>query len=286
MPNGAHSGLTKLIYIGGYGHSGSTLLEYLMTGSPAVLACGEVTSCVRAGAVRHRKCSCGREAEKCPVWGVFYSPSNDPVFWTHARLLHTLRQEVGANYLAIIDSSKTAWGSLSMPFRLKRQFGSEFMLVHLVRDPAAVCWSILKQKNRKANRKGRSVPHYFFRCSWMVVAWYLANLSCEVFGLIYPRHYVRVRYEDLTHSPAEKLRTLFERLLPDGRWHSGDAGARDNRHQLHGNKVRLRQITIDDVKEDLKWKLEMPPQYSRIVGPLSYLLRLRYGYGRPHIAGG
>jgi len=31
----------RLIYIGGYGHSGSTLLEYLLAASPEVVACGE-----------------------------------------------------------------------------------------------------------------------------------------------------------------------------------------------------------------------------------------------------
>ena len=34
--------LAKLVYIGGYGRSGSTLLEYLLTTSPEVVACGEV----------------------------------------------------------------------------------------------------------------------------------------------------------------------------------------------------------------------------------------------------
>jgi hypothetical protein len=36
--------VTKLIYIGGYGHSGSTLLEYLLAASPEIVACGEVSS--------------------------------------------------------------------------------------------------------------------------------------------------------------------------------------------------------------------------------------------------
>jgi hypothetical protein len=39
--------VTKLVYIGGYGHSGSTLLEYLLAASPKVVACGEVASVLR-----------------------------------------------------------------------------------------------------------------------------------------------------------------------------------------------------------------------------------------------
>jgi hypothetical protein len=194
------------------------------------------------------------------------------------QLLDTLDKKVAVGYSAIIDSSKTAWGSLSVPFRLKRQFGSEFMLVHLVRDPRAVCWSVLKQKDRKANREGRSVPHYVVRCSWMVVGWYLANLSSDLFGLIYPYHYVRIRYEDLAREPAKTLDKLFERLLPGAHWSGEGIGGRDNRHQLHGNKARLRHIPLEDVKEDLKWKAEMPIAYSKIISRLSHLFRLRYGY--------
>ena len=165
-----------------------------------------------------------------------------------------------------------------MPFRLKREFGSEFMLVHLVREPTAVCWSVLKQKNRRANRAGRRLPHYALRCGWIVFGWWVANLSCDLFGTIYPRNYVRLRYEDLARSPVEALRTLFERVLSDVCWRCDDPCPRDNRHQLYGNNVRLRSVTVADVKEDLKWKFEMPSEYSRLVLSLSYLLRLRYGY--------
>jgi hypothetical protein len=47
--------VTRLVYIGGYGHSGSTLLEYLLAASPKVVACGEVASVLRE---RGRKGEC------------------------------------------------------------------------------------------------------------------------------------------------------------------------------------------------------------------------------------
>ena len=271
--------MTKLVYIGGYGHSGSTLLEYLMAGSPAVLACGEVVSSIRKRTGKQETCACGLEADKCTVWSFFYSASSQAVTWTHVRLLHALMQQADIRYSALVDLSKTAWGSLCTPFRLKRKFGSEFMLVHLMREPRAVCWSVLKQKNRRAKRNRRRLRHYVLRCSWVVLGWWLANLSCDLFGMIYPRQYLRLRYEDLVHFPIETLRSLFAKLLPDVRWDYGEAGVRNNRHQLHGNNVRYQNIAIDDLKEDLKWKSEMPPEYSRVVSPLSYFLRVRYGYG-------
>ena len=241
-----------------------------MSGSPAVMACGEVVSSIRErdSNRKEKRCSCGRAADDCPVWSFFHS-SDYTHPSTHAELLHALLKRADAQYSAIVDSST---------FRLKRRFGSEFMLVHLMRQPTAVCWSVLKKKNRRARREGRRPYHYTLRCGLTVVAWSIANLSCEVFGLMYPRHYVRLRYEDLVHSPAEVLGTLFERVLPDVRWSFVEASARDNRHQLYGNSVRHHQLAIADVKEDLKWESEMPPEYSRVILALSYPLRLRYGY--------
>ena len=60
--------MTRLVYIGGYGHSGSTLLEYLLAASPEVIACGEVAS-VRRERGRKAKCTCRRDIKDCPVWG-------------------------------------------------------------------------------------------------------------------------------------------------------------------------------------------------------------------------
>jgi hypothetical protein len=151
-------------------------------------------------------------------------------------------QRADGQYAAIVDSSKTALGSFATPFRLRRRFGSEFMLVHLTRQPAAVCWSVLRKKNRRAKREGRRPHHYMLRCGFGVAAWSIANLSCELFGLLYPRQYVRLHYEDLVHSPAEALHSLFQRVLPGVNWSFDDADTRDNRHQLHGNSVKRHQL--------------------------------------------
>jgi hypothetical protein len=149
--------------------------------------------------------------------------------------------------------------------------------VHLMRDPVAVCWSALKQKERRAQRQGHRLRFRRLRCAWIVVGWWLANLACDLFGLIHPRDYLRLRYEDLVRAPEGELRKLSRLLLPDVDWGT-DAAVADNRHQLHGNKVRLRQLTVADVREDLKWRHEMPSAYARIVLVLTWPLRWRYGY--------
>lgn len=268
--------MTKVIYVGGYGHSGSTLLESLMAGSPAILACGEVVSALRERHMnkKNKPCSCGRAAKDCPVWGFLFSSDAG---WDHAQLLDALRQRAEGEYAAIVDSSKTAWGQFTMPFRLRRRFGSDFTLVHLVRQPIGSCWSVLR---KKAKAKGETpvASLYALRCGWTVFAWSVANMSCELFGRFYPRQYTRLRYEDLVRDPVETLSLLFQRVMPGSSWSFVEASSRDNRHQLQGNSIRHRQLTIEDVKEDVKWKSEMPPQQLRMVQALSFLLRRRYGY--------
>src|SRR5680860_1535145 len=109
--------MTKLLYIGGYGHSGSTLLEYLMTGCSDLVACGEVTS-ARLADYETRKCSCGSLAKECSVWRLLADISSAAKPLSHEALDLKLLERIGTRYAAMIDSTKTAWRSAAAPFRL------------------------------------------------------------------------------------------------------------------------------------------------------------------------
>jgi hypothetical protein len=268
--------VTKIIYIGGYGHSGSTLLEYLIAGNPGVLACGEVVSVLRTR--KRGKCTCGQLPEECQFWGFVYSKDGrSPRCKTHSQLLSALVGHIGGRYLALVDSSKTAWGALSSPFSLRHTFGEDFLLVHLTRQPAAACWSVLKKRSPKGRRAGRRLYSESFRCVWTSLSWSVANLSCEIFRLFFPRQYRHLRYEDLVRAPVEEIGTLLTSVLPQLRW-SEDLSGSDNRHQLFGNSVRYRPLSLEAIREDLRWKTEMPREQTLLVLRLTSLLRLRYGY--------
>jgi hypothetical protein len=155
--------LTRLVYIGGFGQSGSTLLESLLTANPQVVACGEIANGFEGRTGRELKCSCGELAKDCPVWGAFARGSNASL--NHDALVRTLLEHVKGKYAILCDSSKTAWGSITAPFRLRRLIGQRFFLLHLVRDPRAVCWSAIRlpliktrQKQRRSSKlcRGRS----------------------------------------------------------------------------------------------------------------------------------
>jgi hypothetical protein len=262
----------KLIYIGGYGHSGSTLLEYLMTGCKQVIACGEVVN-ARLKEASARTCSCGRPAGECPVWRFISDPALHVERWDHAALDGRLLDQVGAGYDAIVDSSKTAWRASATPFKLRREFGRDFLLVHIVRDPRAVCWSLLKRDKRVGGQSNDTLL-----CTETALGWSFANLACEMFRRRHPDQYCRIRYEDLVRHPSAAMTALMRKVLPDRQWAFETIGACDNRHQLYANRMRTQDLFLDRIKEDDTWRMSMPSKYRRLVAPLSWRLRARYGY--------
>jgi sulfotransferase family protein len=262
----------KLVYIGGYGHSGSTLLEYLLTASPHVLACGEVTSVLREHGWKNR-CTCGERIPQCPVWGPIFAKSETLEGMTQQSLIEALASRDRGAHAMLIDSSKTAWRSLATPFRLGRHFGQDFQFLHLVRDPRAVSWSAVKKAARRGSR-----PFALLRCAIAALAWSIANLACEVFSWRYPGRYLRVRYEDVARSPRKAIGDLLARLAPGLEWHPDQIGAYDNRHQLYGNRMRSEGLSLRDVKEDRDWTRTMPGPYRSLVSLLTAPLRRRYGY--------
>ena len=261
----------QLIYIGGYGRSGSTLLEQLMTLHPGVAACGEVARAARRGFKRKRQCTCGRTALECSVWRHAKQPRKSHNL-THADLVMLLLDRLATGYVAMVDSSKTAWGTAMTPFKLRRRLGKDFHLIHIVRDPRAVCWSTMRAPTKRMWARHARMPRFFVT----LLGWWAANLACETFRWRYPDQYVRIRYEDLVKSPTQTLRTAFE-TLPTASTSNSDV-ATDNRHQLYGNRTRYQSLSLADVSDDRAWLMEMPRLYRALALPLSWPLSKRYGY--------
>jgi Sulfotransferase family len=264
--------VTKLIYIGGYGHSGSTLLEYLLAASPDIVACGEVSSVLRQRG-RKEDCTCGQPAIACPVWGRLQQNPAALDGWSHQRLALALLDESRGRYAAMVDSSKTPWNALRAPFHLRRALGEDFVLLHLTRDPRAVSWSAVTKAGRQGTR-----PLTALRASGAALGWTASNLACEAFGRAYPDQYLRLRYEDLVSAPSAVMQSLVTKLLPGVSWDAQGIGDNANRHQLYGNRMRARRLSLAEIKEDSAWRREMPSAARALAAGLTWPLRERYGY--------
>ncbi len=262
--------MTALIYIGGYGRSGSTLLEALLTTYPDVLACGEIVGCLRSP--RDRGCTCGLSREQCRIWGPIYDQPQGPRHMNHTELTCALLERANGRYDYMIDSSKTAWGLFGAPFRLRGVLEDRFHLIHIVRDPRGVCWS-----NVRRTRRQRAVRLPLLHHLKTSIGWWAANLSCELFRLRYPERYTRVRYDDLARSYETVLSSLRASLGIEPAPRTKSA-ASDNRHQLFGNHNRLKGFSPAEIREDVRWKTTMPSLQKIVVAAATWPLRRRYGY--------
>ena len=61
------SGL-RVVYIGGYTRSGSTLLDRLLGATPGAVSVGELRHLWSMGFIEDRFCGCGEPFSACPFW--------------------------------------------------------------------------------------------------------------------------------------------------------------------------------------------------------------------------
>src|SRR5680860_160514 len=68
--NGSNSASTrqKVLFIGGLGRSGTTLIEKLLNELPDTFAVGETVHMWERGVRDHERCGCGESFEDCPNW--------------------------------------------------------------------------------------------------------------------------------------------------------------------------------------------------------------------------
>ena len=60
--------MSKVLYIAGYGRSGSTILDIILDSHPDITAVGELTFLLDDAAIPSRHCSCGAAYAECGFW--------------------------------------------------------------------------------------------------------------------------------------------------------------------------------------------------------------------------
>ncbi len=232
MSNQKIQKIPQVIYIAGYGRSGSTLLDVLLGNHSDIESMGELTYFFDEVEVGNRSCACGQVYSDCDFWGgvekalpvsvreagkiIRKVEKNSPLLggvYLMRNLPRTSKQQYQAvmNSLlnaaaisgakSIVDSSKTAGDAVMRPLALKELCQLDVKMIHLIRSP----WSTWKSVYRKGNweaegyRKKRRL-----RILRSIPGWILANLSAVIIGRILGRkNYIMVSYEELIRSPRK-----------------------------------------------------------------------------------
>jgi hypothetical protein len=294
---------TKVLYIGGEGRSGSTVLERLLATTPGTCAIGEAKYLFARGIGSQELCGCGRPVPECELWsevgdrlvGGWDSAEGKGLVDLFAALdrprkipatvagrgdlvrrarevladLYPLIAEVsGAS--VIIDSSKhPAWAYL-----LAGTETVDLRVVHLVRHPSGVVqsWSRPIERPQAGEGKGEQLmpAHSPFE---VTVRWDIFN---GLFHRLARRSVptVLVRYEDYVEDIGGTLRASLGLV---GLESGGTPEAMTRGHGIAGNPARFaddgQAILVDD-----RWITELGRVKHTLVSAATWRKRSAYGY--------
>jgi len=234
----------RVIYIAGYGRSGSTVLDTILGNHPDIESVGELAHLCRSGYVNNEYCACGKQAKGCLYWSQVWDQwrkltgIDDPFeyialqekferiqsfprifligkgdsFKRYAELtrgLYLSIQKVSGKAM-IVDSSKNPARLLA----LHSIDGVDVRATHLVRDGRGVAWSLMKswQKDVQAGIQCNlpSVPVRRTAMRWVFInllaGWVMKRANKDP---------LRICYEELTRRPEDHLRQLRKLLDVD-----------------------------------------------------------------------
>lgn len=267
-------------YIASLGHSGSTLLDLLISSHDRAIGLGEVKKLSSQPRQRHRKarldeiaCDCGVAPRRaCPFWSALEESLRrraglglddlelengpDALFHAHNRAFYEAAVEVSGARV-VVDSSK----SLRRLARLLATPGLDLRPIHLTRDPRGVAASHA--------RRGRAWPTTLR--SWIAFERALPRLLAG-------RDALHVRYETLADRPEPVLAQVMEWLglaLQPGQldW------TRHVHHHLAANPIRRERRAA--IRRDDAWRRELG-LVPRALIPLAACLAVP---GGPHAGG-
>ena len=265
-----------LVYIAGYGRSGSTLLGRLIASTGRALDVGEVAMAPLFLYRPKGRCACGTRMTACPVWGALPQalrelPRRPANRHDHAALLRAILAV--SPQPTIVDSSKTAAALAFRPIFLSRNLPVRLCLVHLVRDPRAVVWSVVR--DRRTRRDKPSFWRDVLSTAKTSFVWQVANAAAELQSLWFSPDVIRLRYDHLVRfGTQDSLQGILPQGTLEGVTH--DSGIGDY-HSLGGNAMRNEKTVV--VKLDDAWRTQMPRHLLSLATALSFPFILRYRFG-------
>jgi hypothetical protein len=292
---------SKVVYIGGVEHSGSTLLGLILDNHPKIVCVGELSHLPRAGWLGADKCSCGQLVRDCTFWrevrhkweketntGIdalvqleskidlnrrlpltlmrqFRQSSSFAIYRDYTlTLFNAIEQVSGCNI--IVDTSKRASRALA----LSMIDDIDFRLIHLIRDARGVAYSSGKPQRSKL------VPWWYSAIRWNLINMvfdYVRKQIGEEQGML-------MWYEQLISKPQETLIRLSKVIDVDMQ---GLAMSIVNNEGLVANHIAggnrfLQSQTPFMLKSDIHWPEDLPSRIQRGVWMMTRYGMLRYGY--------
>lgn len=270
----------NVLYIAGYGRSGSTLIEMILGSNEKIYALGELTNFNDIRENNEAKCSCGDLVVNCSFWNRVLKDfglnkenltGEEEIIWES--IFKNINKEV--DYL--IDSSKTARNNHLRPIKLAKLLRNEIYMIHIVRDGRGCIQSLTKGSNQKMERGIN--PKISLPVLRGTLGWFTANLSAHIFQFKYKDRYLRIKYEDFTEDPESTLKEIGQFLNVD---FQGEISKLNEEcelpimHQISGNRLRSQKRIR--LRTDNKWKEKIKIKTNLLFLTINYFFMKLYKY--------
>jgi hypothetical protein len=310
----------RVVYIGGDGRSGTTLLSRVLGAFQGCIAVGELYDIWDKTTQGYTLCSCGTPFLECAFWNAVRREAFGPA-GPDAPQLAELRRSVQSMrhlpamifprlrtaayrerlrayidvierlYLAIqrvsgcdviVDSSKMAAYALA----LAESPRLDVSLVHMTRDSRACVFSWQRRKPEAA-AQGRELFLRQRPVTQSACVWVLRNSILRAVARRFPISLTQ-RYEDLVAQPRNVVSQLADQLGLDRRraaWTADDALVSSaTNHIFAGNPDRVTHGEIR-FRADDEWRTQMSALQQRIVTAITFPTLWQLGYLGRHPRG-
>ena len=297
----------KILYITGWGRSGSTILSMLLGQLDGFFLTGEMYQLWQSGFIDNELCGCGSAFSDCQTWRSIIQTAysrfdNIDPHMVLDYLRHYVRTKSipqiafsrkttypqdfidsldslysAVNHVTgcrvIVDSSKhPVYGKVleSLP-------SVDVYVIHLVRDPRAVAysWQRTKQVNIDSDKLFRKKNTSASSYKWLI--W---NLGIHILQRQTQGRYLRIRYEDLITQPQSTMSSILRFVGEEEStlsFQDGDKVEVASNHSIAGNPVRFQKGTLR-LTPDMEWKSELGVKDNILTILLTWPMLIKYRY--------
>ena len=309
----------KVLYIAGWGRSGSTILDNIMGQLDDFWTIGEFADFATEfyQATNHginRLCGCGAKVQECRVWQEVMARAFGavPTADDWQRIYRLARKVERTRYIPLVGSSlgrklisgrvsafsamlgqlylaaKAVTGADIIVDSSKTASHGEMLLtsgvcrlyvVHLIRDPRACAYSWRREKPDGTGVGARMGREGIFKSTAMCVA---THLAIERMLARKAERYMKIRYEDFIEQPRRTVEAILGMLGVAQRppFVSDNAVQLRPVHCLSGNPSRFKRGVVT-LRRDEEWRTMMNPLDRLKATAISLPLLWKYGYDAP-----
>ena len=309
------SGKPTIVFIGGYGRSGSTMLDRVLGEIPGTVSLGEVRHIWQRAFRENQWVSDSVPFRECPFWraviekayGGFDGVDLDQVdrlcsTVDRMRAIPKLRKLAAQapefsravrdfsetlfklyHSIAEVSDSEILIDSSKHPCYAHLLLASgkfDMKILHIVRDPRATAHSWQRKRKRpEIHWESKDMPR--FNPVTSSLHWCAANRLMETFKADVPESYHLMRYEDLVQDPQTAICAAwsdFGLTEPDLSFFSGaNEASLEKAFTVAGNPFRFKKGSIA-IKPDDEWKQAMKTSTKFLVSAVSFPYLFKYQY--------